>query len=60
MLGYTTDTANSCTLEQVLEVDTNELRKITQMEVEQILGYLPNHTNVKVEEAYNNYHARLK
>lgn len=35
---------------------TEGLRKLVQAEVERLLGFLPHHTDVRVQEGYNNYY----
>ncbi|KAH9537934.1 hypothetical protein CY35_16G078200 [Sphagnum magellanicum] len=46
--------SNSCQMELVLENGTNELRYLSHVELERIMGYPPNHTSLCIDEAENN------
>lgn len=41
-------------MELVLENGTNELRYLSHVELERIMGYPPNHTSLCIDEAENN------
>ncbi|CAK9208796.1 unnamed protein product [Sphagnum jensenii] len=46
--------SNSCQMELVLENGTSELRYLSHVELERIMGYPSNHTSLCIDEAENN------
>jgi hypothetical protein len=59
-MGFGSDKANSCLLEHVMDIETRKMRGITQIEVEAMMGYPPNHTNLLITEAKHQTNALVQ
>ena len=51
--------ASTGIMDCVMDETTQGLRRLMQVEVEQLLGFPPNHTDLTVEACYNNYSAKI-
>ncbi|KAH9558908.1 hypothetical protein CY35_06G032800 [Sphagnum magellanicum] len=60
VMGFGSDKANSCLLEHVMDIETRKMRGITQIEVEVMMGYPPNHTNLLITEAKHQTNALVQ